>query len=164
MIGLEYAPLIIPERVVRDQTHPDNYPSVAVTRLGCYVYGGLTKFSEKLSNSILTLNHVSRFEENSLKNFFYGDIIGVKPSSLCVCSNNEIAEAAFIKHVKNTTYINSDGRVCIEMPWKSGFPENLPNNYSGAMGLMIKRENQLLKNGKLEIYNTEIQNLSLLGI
>ena len=51
LIGLEYAPLIIPEKIVRDQSFPDNSPSVAVTRLGCYVYGGLNKCPHRTPNN-----------------------------------------------------------------------------------------------------------------
>ena len=37
---------------------------------------------------------------------FYRDILGMKPTSLCVCSNNQILESAFIKHVQTMTLID----------------------------------------------------------
>ena len=164
LIGSEYAPLIIPERIVRAPSSPDESPSIAITRLGCYVYGGLSKHPGRIVNTVLSVNYVSKLEEDELNLLFYGDVIGVKPTSLCVCSDNQIVESAFIKHVRKTTRINVDGRVCIEMPWKPGFPEKLPNNYNVAMGQMIGREKQLIKNGKLEQYNREIADLVNRGV
>ena len=40
-------------------------------------------------------------------NFFYGELLGVKPSTLCVCSENEVKESAFIKHACSTTKIEN---------------------------------------------------------
>ena len=45
------------------------------------------------------------------------------------------------------------------MPWKPGYPEKLPNNFRSAIVHVMKREKQLIKNGKLEIYNNEIADL-----
>ena len=82
----------------------------------------------------------------------------------CVCSDKEIVESAFIKHVKKTTVINEDDRVNVQMPWKPGFPLKLPNNYFVAREQMFRREKQLLKDGKLDDYNNEITNLLDRGV
>ena len=165
LIGNDYAPLIIAERCVSSPTSPDNSPSVAITRLGCYIYGYLNNPSSRAVNNILSINHANRIEDTEeLKTFFYGDVIGVKPTSLCVCSDNQISESAFIKHVQETTVINEEGRVCVKMPWKPGFPRKLPNNYFMAKEQMIRREKQLLKDGKLEDYNQEIKSLLVQGV
>ena len=142
LIGIDYAPLILPENVLRDSQHPDDSPSVAITRLGSYIYGGLSKSTQTV-NRVLSINFVNKLEENELKTYFYGDIIGVRPTSLCICTDNQIVESAFIKHVRATTKINSEGRICVQLPWKSGFPEQLPNNYQRAVTQLVKRENQL---------------------
>ena len=63
-----------------------------------------------------------------------------------------------------TTKINEDGRVCIQMPWKAGFPQKLPNNYHMAKEQMLRREKQLCKHGKLESYNQEIKKLVDRGV
>ena len=86
------------------------------------------------------MNFINRIETEELKTFFYNDVIGVKPTSVCACSGSEIAESAFIKHVRATTSINEDGRVCVKMPWKPGYPIRLPNNYVMAKDQMIRRE------------------------
>ena len=164
LIGLEHAPLIIPERIVRASSSPDESPSVAITRLGCYVYGGLSKHPGRIVNTVLSVNYISKLEEDELNLLFYGDVNGVKATSLCVCFGYQIVESAFIKRVRKTTRINVDGRVCIEMPWKPGFPEKLPNVPNVAMGQMIRREKQLIKNGKLEQYDREIADLVNRGV
>jgi hypothetical protein len=45
-----------------------------------------------------------------------GDILGVKPTKLCTCSDTKISGTAFIKHVKATTTISDKGRVRLQMP------------------------------------------------
>ena len=107
LIEIDYAPLILPENVLRDSQHPDDSPSVAITRLGSYIYGGLSKSTQTV-NRVLSINFVNKLEENELNTYFYGDIIGVRPTSLCICTDNQIVESAFIKHVRATTKINSE--------------------------------------------------------
>jgi hypothetical protein len=71
---------------------------------------------------------------------------------------------AFIKHVKATTTISDKGRVRLQMPWKPGIPEALPNNYDRAFTQMEKREKRLVTDGKLDEYNQEIDNLVDCGV
>ena len=120
LIGNDYAPLIVAGKCVSSPSNPDKSPSVALTQLGCYVYGGLNNSSARVINNVLSVNFINRIETEELKTFFYNDVIGVKPTSVCACSDSEIAESAFIKHVRATTSINEDGRVCVKMPWKPG--------------------------------------------
>ena len=157
LIGKDYAPLLVDESTLRAAVDADSCPSVAFTRLGCYLYGGMSNTYENSANRILSINHIDRREENEVQTFFYGDILGVKPTSMCVCSDNEILESRFIKHMEETTQVDLDGRVCVRMPWKSGFPDKLPNNYVRARDQLFKREDQLLRNGKLEEYNSEVE-------
>ena len=165
LIGNDYAPLSIGEKCVSSPTSPDDSPSVALTRLGCYIYGGLSNSTKRVINNILSVNHVKRIEDtDKLKTFFCGAVIGVKPTTLCVCSDNQIPESLYIKHVRTTNKINEKGRVCVQMPWKPGFPRKLPNNYYMAKEQIIRRERQLLRDGKLEEYNQEIKNLIDRGV
>ena len=164
LLGLDYAPLIMPEKIIRSSVSPDDFPSIAVTRLGYYVYGELNKYPVDDTMTVKSVNHLNKFEEDEIKLFFYGDVLGVKPTSLCVCSNTQIAESAFIKHVTKTTRINADGRVEMMMPWKPGYPGCLPNNYHSAVGRMVRRENQLIKSGKMDHYNREISKLVERGV
>ena len=158
LIGSDYGCLIQSEGNTRAATDPDNHPSIAHTRLGNHLYSGLSPQTRNVNNHEIQLNYIKAVEEIQLNKFFYNDILGVKPTSMCVCSDKEVAEAAFIKHVKQTTHINSDGRVSTAIPWKPGFPENLPNNYERAYDVMMKMENRLEKE-ELEIHNELIQEL-----
>jgi hypothetical protein len=110
------------------------------------------------------VNFLSKSEDQQLRDFFHGDILGVKPTKFCTCSDTEISDTAFIKHVKATTTISDEGRVRIQMPWKPGFPEALPNNYDRAFTQMEKREKRLVRDGKLDEYNREIDNLVERGV
>ena len=52
LIGLDYAPLILPEKALRAEEDPDGGPSVAFTRLGCYLFGKLEQEDLKSVNSV----------------------------------------------------------------------------------------------------------------
>ena len=129
LIGQDYAPLIVPETTIRDERDPDHNPSIAITRLGMYLYGSLMQTKTGIVKEILSINYLNK-EDELMKTFFYSDrcTIGVRPTSLCACSDSEIAESAFIKHVRKTTTLDPSGRVRVNMPWKPGYPEKLPNN------------------------------------
>ena len=156
--------LIVGKSTLRASINPDDSPSVAFTRLGCYLYGGMSKGRMLPSNNVLNIKHIDKWEENDVKSFFYGDILGVKPTSLCVCSDNEISESTFIKYMRSITRIDDTGRVCIDMPWKPGFPEKLPNNYLRARDQLIRRKRQLARDEKIDEYNNEVAKLVETGV
>ncbi len=85
-----------------------------------------------------------------------GDVLGVKLTKLCPCSDNDVSETAFIKHV--------EGRVRVQMPWKPGFLESLSINYDRAFAQMVKQEKQIVRDGKLNEYNQEIDDLVERGV
>ena len=143
---------------------PDDSPSVAFTHLGCYLYGGMSKVRSLLSNNVLNINHIDKWGENRVKRFFYGDILGVQPTSICVDLDNEISESKFIKHMQSKTCINDIGHVCIDMPWKPGFHEKLPNNHLRARDQLIRRERQLARDEKIDEYNNEVAKLEERGV
>jgi hypothetical protein len=105
------------------------------------------------------VNFLSKFEDQQLRDSFHGDILGVKPTKFCTCSDTKISGTAFIKHFKATTTKSDKDRVRLQMPWKPGIPEALPNNYNRAFAQMEKREKRLVRDGKLDEYNQEIDNL-----
>ena len=148
-----YAPYIQSLKVVQAPLNPDSPPSTAFTRLGCYLFRGILEAPKPRFTKIDKLNFISKAEDQRLRDVFYGDVLGVKPTRLCTCLYTEISEARFIKHVKPTTTISNEGRVQAQMLWKPGYPDALPNNYKRAFAQMEKRAKQLLGNGKLAIYN-----------
>ena len=159
LMGRDYHPLIVSERIVRAKEDPDNKPSLAYTRLGCYIYNSLHRRSRKPTNQILAMQSLRTAEDEEFKNFFYGEVLGVQPSSRCVCSDNEIAESAFIKQVQENTFMNEEGRVEMKIPWKPNFPDNLPNNFEAAKSDMLKREKKDIRDGTLEVHNKEVAEL-----
>ena len=159
LMGRDYQPLIVSEKNVRAAVDPDNKPSLAYTRLGCYIYNGLNRRSRKVVNQILFIHSLSREEDEEYRNYFYGDILGVQPSSRCICSDNEIAESSFIKHAQDNTIINDEGRVEMKIPWKPGFPGKLPNNFEVAKADMMKRERKDARDGMWEFHNTQVAEL-----
>ena len=164
LIGRNYAPYIQSLNVVQAPFNPDSHPSIAFTRLGCYLFGGIVEAPKPRFTKMDKLNFISKAEDQRLRDVFYGDVLGVKPTRLCTCSDTEISEARFIKHVKATTTISNEGRVQAQMPWKPGYPDALPNNYERAFAQMEKREKQLLKSGKPAEYNQEIESLIERGV
>ena len=71
LIGLDYTPLILPEKALRAEEDPDGSPSVAFTRLGCYLFGGLIESSEQTVRHILKIYHISELEQEDLKSFLW---------------------------------------------------------------------------------------------
>ena len=159
LMGRDYHPLIITERTVRAAVEPDKKPSLAYTRLGCYIFNKMNQRPKKTVNQVLAIHSLGSVEDEEYRNFFYGDVLGVKPSSRCVCSDAEIAESSFIKHVRDNTVMNEEGRVQMKVPWKPGFPENLGNNFESAKVDMMKRERKDARDGTLEAHNTQVAEL-----
>ena len=98
LVGGDYGPLIISQQNITATVNPDYSPAIACTRLGYYIYGGLNNPLRRAMNNVVSVNYLNvtrKSESEQLREFFYSDIIGVKPTSLCVCSEKEIAESAF---------------------------------------------------------------------
>ena len=43
------------------------------------------------------VHHVQRLIEDDIKKLFYSDVAGVKPTTACICSDKELAEAKFLQ-------------------------------------------------------------------
>ncbi|XP_071941077.1 uncharacterized protein [Antedon mediterranea] len=96
---------------------------------------------------------------DDLQLLFTSDVVGVKPTTFCTCTDNEIAEAQFIKHCREKLCLNNEGRMTFEMPWKEGFPEILKCNRAQAEACMLRQEAMLIRKGKLVEYDDEIKKL-----
>ena len=95
---------------------------------------------------------------NDIQKLLFQDQLGIKPTRYCTCSEKEMKECAFIRHVRESTRVLDDGRIEVQMPWKPGHP-NLPNNWSVAYKRMVSKEKQLIKKGKLQAFNQEVKAL-----
>ena len=85
------------------------------------------------------------------------DVCGVKPTSICACSDKEIVESQFLKHVRSTIRQTEDGRVEESLPWKEGFPNFLNFNRDWALIKLKQLESRLVKSNLMECYNQEIK-------
>ncbi|XP_064101528.1 uncharacterized protein LOC135212085 [Macrobrachium nipponense] len=155
IIGYDYYFLTMPVESVKDSVSPESSPVAVRSILGWTIFGGnIPKPKPHAASRVQFLNHLE-----DLQKLYTSDVVGVKPTTLCVCSDKEIAESQFIKHCRNKLCINADGRMTVEMPWKPGFPEALECNKPQAEIRLMSQEKRLIKNGTFDEYSEEIQKL-----
>ncbi|PFX12844.1 hypothetical protein AWC38_SpisGene23132 [Stylophora pistillata] len=95
--------------------------------------------------------------EDDFKKLLYQDTLGVKPTELCICSENVLRENKFVKSLSDSTTL-VDGRIQVRMPWnENGPPER--SNYDIALKRMQSAEKSIQKKGCSEIVNDEVQKL-----
>ena len=159
LIGYDYANLMAPMSYLKHPTEPDNYPTAAETSLGWYVFG--PNQSESLPEGFVQSQHVHLVENDLLcvKSWYEANLSGVKPTEICTCSNNDIKESQFLKHVKKTIHLTEDGRVEVSMPWKEGFPVCLKFNRHQALSNLKLLERRLVKSNLLQSYNEEMNQI-----
>ncbi|XP_064100917.1 uncharacterized protein LOC135211542 [Macrobrachium nipponense] len=117
IIGYDYYFLTMPVESVKDSVSPESSPVAVRSILGWTIFGGnIPKPKPHAASRVQFLSHLE-----DLQKLYTSDVVGVKPTTLCVCSDREIAESQFIKHCRNKLCINADGRMTVEMPWKPGF-------------------------------------------
>ena len=85
------------------------------------------------------------------------DTLGVKPTELCTCKDNELKENKFIKSIADSTEI-VDGRVQVRMPWSDDGPPK-ENNYDVAFQRMLSSEKTCKRKNCFEGVQVEIQKL-----
>ena len=85
------------------------------------------------------------------------DMLGVKPTELCTCSNKDFKESRFIKSIAKSTQI-MDGRVQVRMPWKDEGPPK-ETNYDVAYKRMISSRRTFRRKDCLEVIQDEVQKL-----
>ena len=156
LIGFDYANLMKATGYVQHPYEPDNFPTGVETPLGWYIFGPKSNMSP--SDKIRMVHRV--YVEDSSRNFqsmYESDVCGVKPTRICACSDKEVAEAQFLKHVRKTIRKTEDGRIEVSLPWKKGFPECLDFNRDVTFHKLKSLENRLVKSNLLECYNKEMQ-------
>ena len=70
-----------------------------------------------------------------IKKLLYQDLLGVKLTNICTCSENVLRESKFVKSLTASTTL-VDGRIQVKMPWKEGGPLKR-NNYDIALKRMF---------------------------
>ena len=85
------------------------------------------------------------------------DLIGVKPTELCTCSDNELRENKFVKSLSESTKL-VDGRIQVKMPWKEDGPPRR-SNYDIALKRMQSTERSFEKRNCTKAVDEEVQKL-----
>ena len=92
-----------------------------------------------------------------MKKLLTQDMLGVRPTELCTCRDNDLKENKFIKSISESTQI-VEGRIQVRMPWNGEGPPK-ESNYDVAYKRMISSEKSFKKKDCLEIVESEVQKL-----
>ena len=109
--------------------------------------------------SKVAINTEEQSELKDLEKIFTNDMVGVSSTRKCVCSDEEILESNFIKSAEANTKINEEGRVEVALPWRTGYPDCLPNNYNEAKKDLVRQKKELCRKNEFEIYANEMDKL-----
>ena len=163
LVGYDHAYIINALHAISTSTNCDEHPSAAFSRLCWTIFGGMVPQPRPVITNRAEINHVQRLVEDDIKALFYSDVAGVKLTTVCACSDKELAEAKFLIHARRTTEITQEGRVRASMSWRDGYPEVLSFNMEKTVSRMYQQENSLRRKGRLEEYNKEIRDLLTQG-
>lgn len=168
LLGNDQAYLLRDLESLCDETRPEENPVAVRSLLGWYIVGGCNNKASKAQISaaqVLSVNSVTKIRnsEEDIKNMFENDILGIQATRLCVCSESELSESAFIQHVTENTK-RVDDRLEVKIPWKEGYPEALPNNLPKAIKQMKHRERELKRDSNLKLYSEQIDDLVKRGV
>ena len=153
MIGTDFADAFIDMHVI-----PGNVGEPIGKRncFGWYVMGQFASQENQPSRihstEVGTINAVE-----DMKKLLTQDMLGVKPTELCTCSDNDLKENKFIKSITKSTQI-IDGRVQVRMPWKDEGPPK-ESNYDIAYKRMISSEKTFRRKDCFEVIQDEVQKL-----
>lgn len=103
----------------------------------------------------MDVSHASVVE--NVNKLIQQDLMGIKPTRFCTCSENELRENKFVKSISRSTTL-VDGRIQVKMPWKEKGPPKR-SNYDIAMKRMQSAERSFKKKGCIEVVEEEVQKL-----
>ena len=124
---------------------------------GWYVLGVVgSEDDDKVSRTIsVEVGTISA--EEDIKTLLTQDLLGVKPTKMCTCTDEMLKENKFIKSLADSTKI-IDGRVEVKMPWKEGGPPR-QSNYRIAYQRMLSSEKTFRNKKCFDEIETEVQKL-----
>ena len=94
---------------------------------------------------------------DDIKKLLHQDLLGVKPTKLCTCSENVLRESKFVKSLAiSTTLVH--GRIQVKMHWKEGGPPKR-SNFDIALKRMFSAEKSFQKKGCFKVVDEEVQKL-----
>lgn len=134
-------------------------PGEPIGKRNCFGWYVLGQFESSGS----TLSEIQSIEvgtvsvEEDIKKLLHQDLLGVKPTKLCTCTENVLRESKFVKSLAASTTL-VDGRIQVKMPWKEGGPPKR-SNYDIALKRMLSAERGFMKKGCFEVVKEEVQKL-----
>ena len=120
---------------------------------GWYVLGQLATSNSRIQS--VDVGTISVMED--LNTLLQQDLIGVKPTELCTCSESELRENRYVKSLSESTTM-VDGRIQIKMPWKEDGPPR-HSNYDIALKRTYSTERSFQRKDCTEIIDEEVQKL-----
>ena len=153
LIGTDFPDAFVDIHVI---TGSPGEPIAKKNCFGWYVMGRFSVQGDE-SSAIRTVDvgTVSALED--MTKLLVQGTLGVKPTLLCTCKDNELKENKFIKSIADSTEI-VDGRVQVRMPWSEDGPPK-ESNYDIAYQRMLSSEKTFKRKNCLEDVQVEIQKL-----
>lgn len=114
-------------------------PGEPIAKKTIFGWSALGHLEEKGAPGIFAVEIMDEIATNQdIKKLVFQDQLGVKPTRYCTCSEKEMLECAFIRHVRKSTKVLEDRRIEVKM---------------------VSKKKQLIKKGKLEAFNLEVKAL-----
>ena len=153
LIGTDFVEVFIDIHTVSGE------PGEPIGKRNCFGWYVLGQFESSGS----TLSEIQSIEvgtvsvEEDIKKLLHQDLLGVKPTKLCTCTENVLRESKFVKSLAASTTL-ADGRIQVKMPWKEGGPPKR-SNYDIALKRMFSAERGFMKKGCFEVVKEEVKKL-----
>ena len=127
-------------------------PGEPIAKRNCFGWYVLGQFECSSSTStILSVEVETVSVEEDIKKLIHQDLLGVKPTKLCTCSENMLQENKFVKSLAASTTL-VDGRIQVKMSWKEAGPPQ-HSNYDIALKRMFSAEKSFQKKDCLNVVN-----------
>ena len=110
LLGTDFADGFVDIHVI---TGEPGEPVAKRNCFGWYVLGQITPNEQSIQS--IDVGTISVKENLDL--FVQQDQLGVKPTKLCTCTENELRENKFVRSLSESTTL-VDGRIQVRMPWK----------------------------------------------
>ena len=153
LVGTDFAEAFVDVHVIPGRC---GEPIAKRNCFGWYIIGQLDpKTRDGAQIQSVDVSHASVME--NVNKLIQQDLMGIKPTRFCTCSENELRENKFVKSISRSTTL-VDGRIQVKMPWKEKGPPKR-SNYDIAMKRMQSAERSFKKKGCIEVVEEEVQKL-----
>lgn len=153
LIGTNFAEAFVDIHVMSGDTGDP------IAKKNCFGWYVLGQFKEQCMNSpqidSIDVGTISALQD--VKKFLSQDMLGVKQTELCTCTDNVLKENKFVKSLERSTQI-IDGRVQVRMPWKETGPLK-KSDYDLALKRMYSTETNFKRKDCLKVIESEVQKL-----